>query len=230
MSSEDDLPGEPVCLADRLVDGHIVDPQTWLDVSRYRKAQRIRLYAARRTMSSRERAERTTALIGHLKSALSGRNAQKIAAYWPIRGEPDLRPLLAELVADGRTVLLPVVAGKQEPLVFRSWSPGCDMVRGTWNIPVPAAGEPQEPGLVISPLLGFDPALYRLGNGGGFYDRTLAAFRDKPLTIGVGYAHGRLPSIFPMTWDIPMDLLVTEEGWLRSGSGENGHDLPAPHS
>lgn len=86
------------------------------------------------------------------------------------------------------------------------------MARGFWNIPVPANGIAVLPDIVVSPVVGFDPACYRLGYGGGFYDRTLATMAPKRLVIGVGFAMSSVATIHPLPHDIPMDLIVTESG------------------
>lgn len=212
MSEEEDLPGNPVCYAHKLVGGHIVDEQTWKDVSRFRRSERTRLVQKRQRMSGAERTDKTAALIANLRLLLKKQDFRTITAYWPIRGEPDLRPLLVELHEAGRTVLLPVVAQKGQPLIFRPWHPGCDMIRGIWNIPVPAGGTPQLPQVVLAPLVGADAENFRLGNGGGYYDRTLVSLPQKPMVVGVGFALCRIPTIFPMPWDIQMNAVVTEEG------------------
>ncbi|WP_269583062.1 5-formyltetrahydrofolate cyclo-ligase [Roseibium sp. Sym1] len=212
MHDHDDPPGDPPCQAHKVIGGHIVDEQTYLDVCRYRKSERQRLYDLRRRMDQQARQAATIALIKHLGHALKERQFDTVAVYWPIRGEPDLRPLMSELCAAGKTVLLPVVLEKNAPLVFRPWYPGCKMVRGIWNILVPAAGTLKDPQVVIAPLVGVDKAKYRLGNGGGYYDRTLVSFGTAPFVIGAGFDFCRIETIFPMAWDIPMDKVVTEQG------------------
>jgi 5,10-methenyltetrahydrofolate synthetase len=212
MHEEDDPPGDPACHAHKIVAGHLVDEQTYLDVSRFRKAARERLYEKRRQLSQSDRQVATAALISHLGHVLTDRQFDTIAVYWPIRGEPDLRPFMTELCKAGKTVLLPVVLEKNTPLVFRPWYPGCEMVRGVWNILVPAGGTMQEPQVVIAPLVGVDKARYRLGNGGGYYDRTLAGYRTTPFVIGAGFEFCRIETIFPMAWDVPMDIVVTDRG------------------
>ncbi|TYC67178.1 5-formyltetrahydrofolate cyclo-ligase [Stappia sp. BW2] len=212
MSHDDDLPGDPVCYADMLVGGYVVDQETFRDVSRFRKSERVRLYEKRKGLTSTERTEKTAALIDQLRTVLEATDFQTISFYWPIRGEPDLRALMADLSKVGKTVLLPVVLEKQAPLAFRPWQPGCAMTRGVWNIPVPEEGPSLVPEVVIAPLVGVDAGFYRLGNGGGYYDRTLASLPAKPLTIGVGFAFCRLPSIFPMPWDVRMDKVVLDTG------------------
>jgi len=105
---------------------------------------------------------------------------------------------------------LPVVVEKAKPLIFREWWPGISMNHGVWNIPVPAAGEPVEPDALLVPVVGFDRRRYRLGYGGGYYDRTLAALSAKPRAVGVGFELSQLATIYPQPHDIPMDLIVTE--------------------
>ncbi|MEP4420404.1 MAG: 5-formyltetrahydrofolate cyclo-ligase, partial [Nitratireductor sp.] len=112
----------------------------------------------------------------------------------------------------GGTLALPVVVEKAAPLVFRDWRPGMKLEKGVWNIPVPPAAPAVIPDIVISPVVGFDPANYRLGYGGGFFDRTLAALPARPTVIGVGYAAAAIATIYPQPHDIAMDFIVTEAG------------------
>ncbi len=86
------------------------------------------------------------------------------------------------------------------------------MTRGVWNIPVPQSSEALTPDVVIAPLLGIDAAGYRLGNGGGYYDRTLAALPRMPQVIGVGHDFCRIDTIFPMPWDVPMQQSILGDG------------------
>jgi 5,10-methenyltetrahydrofolate synthetase len=102
------------------------------------------------------------------------------------------------------------VTEKGRPLIFRVWKTGDPLEKGIWNIPIPSTGEPVLPDIVISPIVGIDPNRYRLGYGGGFFDRTLAAMPRKPLVIGIGYELQRIPTIYPQPHDIPMDKIVTE--------------------
>jgi 5-formyltetrahydrofolate cyclo-ligase len=132
-----------------------------------------------------------------------------IGIYWPVRGEIDVRDLaLAHLRAGGR-VGLPVVVQEQAPVEFWSWTEGTAMRHGIWNIPIPQERTVLEPELLLVPLVGFDAGGYRLGYGGGYYDRTLAAARRRPDCIGLGYADSRLDTIYPQPHDIPMDRIVT---------------------
>lgn len=216
--AEDDLPGDPVCFANKIIAGYAVDERTFSDVNRFRKAERARLYNKRKLMDSATRKVSTQALIKNLRSLLSDQEFDRIAVYWPIRGEPDLRPLMLDLCLENKKIFLPVVIDKAHPLVFRHWHPGSRLVRGLWNIPIPAEGKSGSPDVIISPVVGIDAKCYRLGNGGGYYDKTLAAMPSVPLVIGVGFRFCEIPNIFPMKWDIPMDYFVSELG-IRSRRG-----------
>jgi 5-formyltetrahydrofolate cyclo-ligase len=92
------------------------------------------------------------------------------------------------------------------------------MERGLWDIPIPAERDPVVPDALIIPLVGFDGAGYRLGYGGGYYDRTLAAAPRRPFCIGLGYDEMRLATIYPQPHDIPMDVIVTDQGVAQRGS------------
>lgn len=192
-----------------------LDLQAWTDVNRWRKKERERLIAARLAIPAETRAARSEAIAAGVLAEIGAPEGRIVSAYWPFRGEPDFRPLLAEIVARGGRTALPVVVEKGRPLEFHLWQAGEELGRGVWNIPVPAAHRPCLPDIVIAPVVGYDPACYRLGYGGGFFDRTLAAMAKKPRVIGIGYSAARLSTIYPQMHDIPMDLIVTEAGILR---------------
>lgn len=193
-----------------------LDLQAWTDVNRWRKKERERLIAARLAVPAETRAARGEAIAAGVLAEIAAPEGRIVSAYWPFRGEPDFRPLLAEIVARGGRTALPVVVEKGRPLEFHLWQAGEELGRGVWNIPVPAAHRPCLPDIVIAPVVGYDPACYRLGYGGGFFDRTLAAMAKKPRVIGIGYSAARLSTIYPQMHDIPMDLIVTEAGILRA--------------
>ena len=117
-----------------------------------------------------------------------------------------------ELIGTNSVAALPVVVEKGRPLEFWRWEPGMEMRPGIWDIPVPAVAEPVAPDCLLVPLVGFDDQGFRLGYGGGYYDRTIAAMPRPPLAIGVGYAFQRMPTIQPQPFDQPMDAIVTEAG------------------
>jgi 5-formyltetrahydrofolate cyclo-ligase len=95
-------------------------------------------------------------------------------------------------------------------MVFRAWSPECAMSEGLYGIPVPQGTDEVRPDLVLLPLVGFDAARFRLGYGGGYYDRTLAGLAPRPRTIGIGFELARLATVHPQPHDIALDAIVTE--------------------
>lgn len=183
----------------------------WPSVRRWRKETRSALIERRVSISAQDRAAWSESISSALEAALPSASSPLIGFYWPFRGEFDARPVLSKLRGKGVRLALPVVVAKGCPLQFRTWSPGDRMIRGVWNIPIPVDGETVDPDVLIAPLVGFDPAGYRLGYGGGFYDRTIASRPTKPLTVGVGFALARLSTIYPQAHDVPMDVIVTEE-------------------
>lgn len=191
--------------------GAQVEDMPWPEVASWRKAERARLIEARLAIPAEKRAEMAERIIVGLDAAIGEMTGRLVSLYWPFRGEPDLRGWMASIIARGGAVALPVVVEKGHPLVFRAYRPGDRLEKGVWNIPIPAEGESVIPDVVISPIVGFDAKNYRLGYGGGFFDRTLAAMPTKALVIGIGYETGRIPTIHPQLHDIPMDLIVTEK-------------------
>lgn len=178
----------------------------------WRKEQRAQLIPARVAIPDATRDAWTKRIIASLEPIVMAVDGP-VSFYWPFRGEPNLRPLMRRMVAAGKTVALPVVLQPRQPMEFRPWTPGCEMLLGVWNIPIPDTKERVTPRLLLAPVVGFDPQRYRLGYGGGFFDRTLAALSGARTVIGVGYDSQALPTIHPLTHDIPMDRIVTESGF-----------------
>lgn len=195
---------------------HELDPEfqpslsDWTDVRRWRKAERQRLIGSRLAVSADTRAAMSQRIAEGLDAMIGDIAGRVVSLYWPFRGEPDLRPWMETVNARGGRTALPVVVEKDRPLVFRAYTHGDRLEKGVWNIPIPADGNPVLPDIVISPIVGIDPEQFRLGYGGGFFDRTLAAMPFKPLVIGVGYELQRIVTIYPQPHDIPMDRVVTE--------------------
>ena len=179
------------------------------EVKAWRRQAREKILAARAAIALPVRQTMARRLIEHLRTALKDR-PQPISFYWPIKAEPDLRPLMQELDAAGVALCLPVAIKIGEPLAFRPWHNGAAMVRGFWNIPVPATEEEVEPRTLIAPVLGYDGLSYRLGYGGGFFDRTLAKFGAEAQAIGVGYTMFQLKTIQPQPHDVRMSAIVTQ--------------------
>jgi 5-formyltetrahydrofolate cyclo-ligase len=189
------------------------------NIMRWRKNERKRLIAQRLEISSDERSDCARHIGAHLDILLPDLAGISVSLYWPFRGEPDLRGWAAAIRARGAICALPVVVKKNAPLIFRLWRAGEPLALGVWNIPIPANGKELVPDVVIAPVVGFDQQGYRLGYGGAFYDRTLAALTKKPRAVGVGYSQAAIATIYPLRHDIAMDVIVTEEGVVeRSAS------------
>jgi 5,10-methenyltetrahydrofolate synthetase len=186
-----------------------LDPVQARDVAIWRKAQRERLLGERSTLSEEYRSQQAIEIARAVEAILGGLPPVTLSLYWPIRAEPDLRAWMGTLAANGVRLALPVAIALGQPLQFREWRPHARLARGLWKIPYPADGVELDPTVVIAPLVGFDRGCYRLGYGGGFFDRTLAQRSPRPLAIGVGYPCAALETIFPQAHDIPMDWIVT---------------------
>ncbi len=143
-----------------------------------------------------------------------------VSGFYPYESEIDVRPLLGKLGGEGWTPSLPVIMGKDLPLAFRRWYPGEPTVPGRWNIPRPLEDAPVvSPDVLLVPMLAFDRAGYRLGYGGGFYDRTLADLKPrKPVVaIGVAYAAQEVDFVPRGPHDVPLDFIMTDMEVIRCG-------------
>jgi 5-formyltetrahydrofolate cyclo-ligase len=181
------------------------------DIVSWRKLERATLLRERTNMSLEYHRRYSAGILGRLAPLMSDVAAKIVGFYWPFRREINLLPFVEGLMAKGAKAALPVVVEKAKPLEFRLWEPGDPMEPGPYNIPQPAQGAPVvQPECLLVSLVGFDGAGFRLGYGGGYYDRTLAATRSRPRTIGVGFECARLSTIHPLDHDIPMDVIVTE--------------------
>ena len=192
------------------------------EVKAWRKDVRQRMLAARAAMTMAVREDLSRRLIEQLGPVLKNR-PDPISFYWPIKAEPDLKPLMRALDEAGVAVCLPVCIKLGEPLLFRRWTKGAKMERGFWDIPVPADPTEVQPRTLIAPIVGYDSAHYRLGYGGGFFDRTLAKLGAAELgadaaAIGIGWSLFRLATIHPQPHDIPMAAIVTERDTLSASS------------
>jgi 5-formyltetrahydrofolate cyclo-ligase len=183
-----------------------------LEPPRDKKLLRRQLQAERQLMV--DRAERDRQLQEVLRVWLVGRRESAIGAYWPIKGEFDALPALYRWSeADPkRRIGLPVIHRETKQLRFHVWFPGCPMEEDAYSIPKPKGTEAFEPQLLLVPCVGFGPKGLRLGYGGGFYDRTLAALSPVPYTAGLGFSHGWLPWLTPEAHDVPLDAMLTEDG------------------
>lgn len=201
----------PPCFMHELEPGHMPAPQdAWADVARWRQSERRRLLDARLRLDVAARHNSDKRIAAALDRTMGRVAGRTVSGYWPFRGEPDLRNWAIRVIERGGRLALPVVIRKEWPLEFRAWMPGEPLERGMWNILTPARGPSVQPDIVIAPLVGFDDANYRLGYGGGFFDRTLATLPRRAFVIGVGYATSRVPTIYPQPHDIAMDAIVTD--------------------
>jgi 5-formyltetrahydrofolate cyclo-ligase len=182
----------------------------WPAVQAFRNQKRVELLERRRTVGFDERKQDATALIERLASSVDLRAFRTLGFYWPIRDELDLRGLARRHIETGGTAALPVVVEKNAPVEFWQWQNAAAMQRGFWNIPIPAERRVVKPDALVIPLVGFDAAGFRLGYGGGYYDRTLAALTPRPFCIGVGYDDAELETIHPQPHDVPMSMIVTQ--------------------
>lgn len=142
-----------------------------------------------------------------------------LAFCWPFRAEFDARALVAARLPAGLRACLPVVMDNDSPLEFREWTPTSEMIEDRYGIHIPARGEALRPDAILMPLNGFDEAGYRLGYGGGYFDRSVAALSPHPRAIGVGFELARVASIRPQAYDLPMDFVVTETGVFAVEAG-----------
>ncbi len=157
----------------------------------------------------------------HFLSAIGFPAGAAVSAYIPVSSEFDVLPLARAAHAGGHEVGMPVVVARNRPLAFRAWAPGDSLEPGAWNIPVPPVDAPPViPRLLLVPMLAFDSRGYRLGYGGGFYDRTLQGLRrgGRPVTaVGVCYAGLEVDAVPRQTHDVRLDWIVTEEGARSTG-------------
>ena len=183
-----------------------------MDVVAWRKETRVRLIEERGRIPADEHQRISLAVETALKQILEPLPPQILSAYWPYKGEIDLRPTMERLQAKGWTTALPHVVGPRKPLEFHKWTIGAEMDSGVFGIPVPRTRELVRPDVIVMPLVAFDSENYRLGYGAGYFDITLVRLDPRPRSIGVGFELTRLNTIHPLPTDIPVDFVITEAG------------------
>jgi 5-formyltetrahydrofolate cyclo-ligase len=187
-----------------------------------KKALRREAKAARSAAFARNGAAASKTIADH-GIAFAGRPAPAIVSgFLAIGEEIDPTPLMLRLLGEGYRLCLPVMEGKGKPLVFRAWKPGDVLAETMWGIrePLPEA-ETLDPDIVLGPLLAFDTEGYRLGYGGGFYDRTFARLRAlKPIvSIGIAYDEQKVDAVPHADYDERLDWILTPTGPLRANGG-----------
>jgi 5,10-methenyltetrahydrofolate synthetase len=197
----------------------MTDPAAADALRSFRNALRNRLVAAREALPAERHAQLSCQIERHLGALVDALNPAVLAFCWPFRGEFDARALVAARLPDGLRACLPVVVDNGVPLEFREWSPHSEMIEDRYGIHIPARGEILRPDAILMPLNAFDAAGYRLGYGGGYFDRSLAALSPRPRAVGVGFELARVDSIRPQAHDLPMDVIVTEAGTFEVRDG-----------
>jgi 5,10-methenyltetrahydrofolate synthetase len=189
-----------------------------MDRSDAKKRLRAELLHVRQQMPDRQ--ARVDALQRVMRIWLVGRQDTVIGAYWPIKGEFDPLPALHRWKEDGELqgnaqrlrIGLPVVNKEHKTLTFHVWYPGCPMEEDAYGIPKPKDTELVVPTLLFVPCVGYGAGGFRLGYGGGFYDRTLATLQPKPFTVGLGFTHGYVDDLEPEAHDLPLDAILNDNG------------------
>ena len=189
-----------------------------MDKSHEKRAMRKQLVDARLQMP--DRMLRSDLLQRVMRIWLVDRPDIVIGAYWPIKGEFDPLPALHRWKEDGelldepqpRRIGLPVVDKLHKTLKFHAWFPGCYMEEDAYGIPKPKDTEVIVPTLLFVPCVGYGPGGFRLGYGGGFYDRTLATLQPKPFTVGLGFTNAFLEDLEPEPHDVPLDAILNDNG------------------
>lgn len=154
------------------------------------------------------------AIAARLRAEILERRPQCLAVYWPIQSEPSLMDCFVDLHQQGIALALPIVVAKGQALTFVAWTPGEAMENDAFGIPMPIKREAElVPDCVLAPCVGFNQANYRLGYGGGFYDRTLA-IHTQAFSIGIAYELSRA-SFAADQYDIALDLIITETSVYR---------------
>lgn len=186
--------------------------ESFEDITAGRQAWRRKMVADRAAMGEETRSALSARIVDHL----AGFAIPRVVAFcWPVKYEPDVRERIRRWMAQGATAALPVVVADDAALVFRPWTPDVSLLPDRYGIPTPTGGDSVRPDLILLPLNGFDSAGYRLGYGGGYFDRTLAALEPRPLAVGVGFEINRLPDIQPEPHDQRLDWIVTEAGRFK---------------
>ena len=195
------------------------EPKGWEEVRAWRKAKRAELVALREDATADTRKGWNERITEHLVGAFELPDDAVVGFCWPYRAEFDARFAVRRWREHGAIAALPEVVQSKAPLVFRKWWPGAPVRPGVYDIPVPDGTDVVMPDVAIVPMNGFDARGYRLGYGGGYFDRTLDACGRRMVAIGVSYEILRLASIHPQPHDVPMDFVVTEAA-IYAGGGD----------
>jgi 5-formyltetrahydrofolate cyclo-ligase len=188
----------------------LTETYTPLEIKTWRHHQREQLIESRIAVGGYERKIWQQEILLKLQDVLKDMEPGIIAFYWPFKGEIDCRELISDMLQQGWLAALPAVTKLNSPLEFRQWTPETPLIPGVWKIPVPQSRTIVIPNVMLIPLVGFDEHHYRLGYGGGYYDRTVIDLQPSPIKIGIGFEQARLETIYPQNHDIAMDIILTE--------------------
>ena len=179
-----------------------------------RKLQRAHLLDLRNSLN--DRSEREVLVQRHVADWLLQAEVHSVGFYFPIRGEPDLRSVLAQWLMQGagRIASMPVMTFSEQGAVleFHAWTVDSPTQAGAYGIPIPAHSRIVRPECLLIPCVGFDAQRFRLGYGGGYFDRTLAQAGTRPITVGIAFDATRVESISPQPHDVQLDVIITDEG------------------
>jgi 5-formyltetrahydrofolate cyclo-ligase len=189
-------------------------------MDRSEEKKRLRQQLVQERLAMPDRMVRSDMLQRVMRIWLVNRPDIVIGAYWPIKGEFDPLPALHRWKEDGelldepqpRRIGLPVVDKVHKTLKFHAWFPGCYMEEDAYGIPKPKETEVIVPTLLFVPCVGYGPGGFRLGYGGGFYDRTLAELQPKPFTVGLGFTGAFVGDLEPEPHDVPLDAILNDNG------------------
>ena len=170
------------------------------------------MIARRLAASAAEHTRWSAKIDASLREGFGALEGMAVGFCWPFQGEFDARPFVTDLVDRGVRAALPAVVAKAQPLEFREWWPGVTMTKGVYDLPVPEGTSVLVPDVLLIPALGIGSQGDRLGYGGGYFDRTLAALRPKPIAVGIAFELSRIATIEPQSHDVFMDFVVTEHG------------------
>lgn len=172
---------------------------------------------ARRNAAHDARSDESAKASAHMLSYIAKLDKKfVISAYMPIRSEIDVLPLMEKLHSLGHRICVPIIEGRGKPLSFREWTPSVEMVAGPFGAAVPAEGEWLSPDFLIVALVAFNADGYRIGYGGGYYDRSIEAARAKHPTLAVGFAYAAQEGEVPTErTDQRLDAMVTEKGVIH---------------
>ena len=183
------------------------------NIEEAKAALRLKARAARAAILNSTRSDAAKAVAEHFFKSVTLAPSDIVAAYWRIKDEMDVQPILVRLMDSFQPVCLPVVLGDDEPLELRLWEQGAPLYEAGFGTLAPSELSPQvEPDVILMPLLGFDKRGTRLGYGGGYYDRTLERLSKRPRLIGIAYAAQEFEDIPREAHDVPLDTVITEKG------------------